>query len=115
MDIQGAFRGFDTARFLKSTLAELIFGNENIAIETGIRSDNSSVVVRAHSISSVKKGRRLNGFLESNRESETNRWLSLSHIAAPLNISDGVGNSTTQTMLSLPIPRNISRTRSEKR
>ena len=37
-------------------------------IETRIRNDNSSVVEHVHSINAVAKGRRLNGFLESNSE-----------------------------------------------
>ena len=54
--------------FLKSTLSELLFRNGNIDIETRIRNDNSSVVEHVHSINAVAKGRRLNGFLESNME-----------------------------------------------
>ena len=94
--------------------AELIFGNGHVGIETGIRNDNFSVVGSAHSINSVAKGRIANGFLESNRgESETNRWLALSRIAAALNISDEWGNLRPETKLILPISRNIFQTMSE--
>ena len=48
-------------------LYELLFGGGNISIETMIQNDNSSVVERVHSISSVAKELRLNRFLESNR------------------------------------------------
>ena len=52
--IQDAFHGYDTARFLKSLLAELLRGNENVDICTRIRNDNSIVVDRVRSINSVK-------------------------------------------------------------
>ena len=47
-------------------LAGFLFGNENIAIETRMRNENSSDVARVHSINSVAKERMPNGFLESN-------------------------------------------------
>ena len=37
-------------------------------METRIRNDNSGAVEHVHSINSATQGRRLNGFLESNRE-----------------------------------------------
>ena len=86
--IRAAFRGFDTSRRLKSMLSEMLFCSENVEIGTRIRDDNSCVVEHAHSTNSTEKDRRLNGFLESNREElQTNPWLSLSHIMGPLNIS----------------------------
>ena len=48
VDIQSAFHGFDTDRFLKSMLAELLLGNENVDIETRIRNDNSIVAEHVH-------------------------------------------------------------------
>ena len=82
-------RGSDTSRFLKSMLAELLFGNDNIGVGAMIRNDNASVVEHVHSINSVMRGRRLNVFPGSNREeSETNPLLVLSHIMGPMGISD---------------------------
>ena len=56
-EIQAVIRGFDTDPSPKCILAELLFGNGNIDIETGIRNDNAIVVARVHSINSVTKGR----------------------------------------------------------
>ena len=53
-EIQAAFFGPDTARFLKSMCAELLFVNWIIDIETRIRIDNSIVVKHVHPINSVK-------------------------------------------------------------
>ena len=61
-EIQAAFYGFDTARFLKNLVAELLFGNEGLDIETIAIDYNSSVVERVRSINSVKSERRLNSF-----------------------------------------------------
>ena len=38
--IKASMHGCDTARFLKSTLTELVSGNGNIDVETRIRNDN---------------------------------------------------------------------------
>ena len=46
------------------------------------------------------KERRLNGFLESNREgSGANLWLALSHIMGPLNISEEMAKTSARTNL----------------
>ena len=90
-EIQAAFRGLDTPRFLKSTLSEFLFGNGSIEIETRIRNDNSSDVEHVHPIKSVTQERRLNGTRERNREEYgTKPRLALSHITPPppLNITD---------------------------
>ena len=60
--MQAAFHGSDTVRFPESALCELLFGNGEIAIDTGIRSDKSIDVDHVHSINSVTEGRRLNVF-----------------------------------------------------
>ena len=115
MGVQVAFRGFYTARFLKSMLGELFTGSGNVDIETRVRSDNSSVVENAQPTNTVTKNRRLNGLLESNREElETDRFLGLSHIAGPLNISGEMAKSTPQTQLILLLFRNICHTVSGK-
>ena len=104
-----------TARFVKSMSAGLMFGNENAQIETGMRNDNSSAVDHVHSIRSVTKDRRSNGFLESNREElETNSWWALSHITGPLNFPDEMAKSATRNKLILSLPRNISQSASGK-
>ena len=53
-----AFRGGDTARFLKSMLR----GVSIWEWESRYRNDNPGFVEHVHSINSVTKGRRLNGF-----------------------------------------------------
>ena len=60
-EIEAAFRGFDTSRFLKSMISELTYGNENVDISTRIRNGNPRVVEHARSINSVTKGRRFDG------------------------------------------------------
>ena len=108
------FRGFDAARFLKSALEELLFGNENVDIETRIRNDNSSVVAHVHSIGPIAKERGFDGFLERNREDlGANPWLALSHIMRPLNISGELAKSTTRMKLILLSPQNIPQTVSD--
>ena len=62
------FHGLYRALFLKSMLSELLDVDENVDIVARIRNDNSSVVDHVHSIKSVTRGRRLDGFLETNRE-----------------------------------------------
>lgn len=53
------YHGFDAPNSLKSSLAELLFGISNVGGKTKVRNDNSGVVERVHSISSVTKERRL--------------------------------------------------------
>ena len=79
-------------------------------METRIRNDNSGAVEHVHSINSATQGRRLNGFLESNREGEEggNQRLALSRIMGPLNISDAVKKKTTRSKLIL-LSRNTPR------
>ena len=114
-EIQSAFRGFDTARFVKSTLSGLICGNENVAIETRMRNGKPIVVEHLRSINPITKERRQNGSRESNIEKlEANPWLALSHIEGPLNIPDEMPKSATQTKLILQIFRNISQTVSDE-
>ena len=65
-EIRDAFHVLDTARYLKSLVYAVLFGNENIYIETRIRNDNASFVDHAHSLNSATKERWLIGRLESN-------------------------------------------------
>ena len=68
-EIQDSHRGLDNDRFLKSSLEDLLlFGNENVVIETRMRKDNPGVAQQVLSINSVTKERRLSGCLDSNRE-----------------------------------------------
>ena len=60
-EIQDAFPGFDTARFLKRSPSGLLFRNGNVDIATGIRYDNSIVVGNVRAITSVTKGRWVKG------------------------------------------------------
>ena len=66
-EIQAAYHGFDTSRYLKSTISELLFGNGNISIGAMVRNDSSSVVEHVYPINSAAQGRMSNGALESNR------------------------------------------------
>ena len=71
----------EMTRFLKSLLERLLFGCANFDISTRIRNGNSSFIEHARSINSITAERRLNGFLESNREEiGINEWSALSHI-----------------------------------
>ena len=47
------FYGFDTARFPKEMLAELLFGNVGCSISTYVRNDNSDAVYRMESTNTV--------------------------------------------------------------
>ena len=115
VEIQSALRGFDTARFLKNTLAVPLIGYANIELWPRIRNGNPSVVERVNSINSVAKGRMSGGFLESNREGiGTYPRLALSRIAGPLNISDEMTISTTHAKFNFLLSRNISQTMGEK-
>ena len=61
-EIHDVLPGFDTARFLRSTLTEFLLGSGVVAIDTRIRNDNLSVVEHVHPANSVTKQRRPNGF-----------------------------------------------------
>ena len=54
---------------LKGILAELLFGNIGVVIPTYVRNDNSDAAYRSDYVNTVENGKRLNGFLESNRGS----------------------------------------------
>ena len=100
--IQDARRGFDTTRFVKSSPAELLLGNENVDVGTIIRNDNSIVVEHVHSVNSIAEERMLGGLLERNREEvDLNTWLAPVRITGGLNISDDITKSATQTKLSM--------------
>ena len=89
--MQAASHAGDTDRLVKSFLAVLFFGNENVDIDTGIRNDNPIAVLRGHSIKSVTMARGVRGFLGSNSEDlDINKWMALSHIMVGLTISDGL-------------------------
>ena len=92
--IQAAFRGFDTARFLKSTIVGL-YGNWDVDIETGVRNDNPIVLEHVRPTNSVTKGSSLNGFLKSNNEPCNNPRLALSRIICGLDTSDEMAKTTT--------------------
>ena len=75
------FYGFDKASVMKGILAELVFANTWGGIPTYVRSDKSTVVYRVESPNTAANGKRLNGFLESNREElDRNNWLSIGYI-----------------------------------
>ena len=80
-EIQAVFYGFDMARMLEDLMAELLFGNIGVGIPTFARNDNSTVVYQVGSVNAVTNEKRLNNFLERNREElEKNNWLSMGYI-----------------------------------
>ena len=44
VELQAAFYGFDTTLFLNSLLSELLFGDEGVDIDAGVKNDNASVL-----------------------------------------------------------------------
>ena len=101
VEIQAAYRGFDTSRFVKSALSEIMSGNENVEIVARIRNDNPSVVEHVRSINSVSKARRLNGFIEINRNGlGANLRLALSNIMGALNMSGEIAKQRPGINLS---------------
>ena len=71
-------------------LAELKFGNMGAEMPTYYRNDNSDAVCQADSVNTSPGGKRLNGFLESNREAlEQNEWLIVGYIPGGINATDG--------------------------
>ena len=72
-------------------LAELLFGNVGCSINTYVRNDNSDAAFHMDSVNIAANGKRLNGFLESNREELLlNPWLGVGYIPGELNTSDGL-------------------------
>ena len=75
------FYGSEMARILKGILSELLFGDIGAGIPTYVRSDNSTVVYQVDSANIATDGKRLNGFLESNRdELEQNNWMIIGYV-----------------------------------
>ena len=54
-EIQALFYGFDTARFIKEMLSELLFGNVGCSINTYVRNDNSDAVYHVDSMNTVTR------------------------------------------------------------
>ena len=95
--------------FRKEYVTRVTYWIGNVAVESGIRNDNSRVLEHVHSIKLVTKERRSIGFLGSNRvDPGKNPWLALSHIAGPVNISDEMAQSTAHKHLITLLGRNIS-------
>ena len=97
-EIQSLFYGFDMARMMHGLLAELIFGNMGTGIPTYARNDNA--VYQVDSVNTATKEKRLNLFLESNREAlEQNEWLGVGYIHGVINTSDGLAESISSVAL----------------
>ena len=89
-------------------LAELLFGNVGCSINTYVRNDNSDAVYHMESMNTVTNEKRLNGFLESNREELLlNPWLGVGYIPGDLNTSDGMTKSMSSVNLRSLIAENI--------
>ena len=102
--------GFDMARMLKVLLAGLMFGNVGVEIPTYVRNDNSDAVYRADSVNTATNEKRLNGFLESNREAlEKNDWLSVGYIPGDANTSDGVTKAMSSSTMRDLVTHNTCR------
>ena len=81
-------------------LAELLFGNVGCSINTYVGNDNSDAVYHMDSMNTVANEKRLNGFLESNREQLLlNPWLGVGYIPGELNTSDGLAKSMNSANL----------------
>ena len=106
--VQAVF-GFDVARMLKGLLSEILFGNKGVKIPTYVRNDNSTAVYQVDSANTVTNAKRLNNFLESNREElENTDWLSSGYIPGAANTSDGLTKSMTGAKLRRLFNENIS-------
>ena len=109
-EIHSAFRGFDTARFLKKSSSGVFFRNAGVGVETSGRVDSSRVVEKVHAINSVSHGRSLLSFLESNREEiNLDRRLTFSRIPGAISTADELQISTSQFKLITLHTMNISR------
>ena len=63
------------ARMSKSLLAGLMFWNIGMEIPTYVRGDNSDALYQVDSVNTATNEKRLNGFIERNREEiEQNNW-----------------------------------------
>ena len=81
-------------------MAELLFGNVGCSINTYVRNDNSDAVYHTDSMNTVTNEKRLNGFLESNREELLlNPWLGVGYIPGELNTSDSMTKSMSSVNL----------------
>ena len=69
---------FGNARFLRSILDELLFGNDGVCIYTRAQNDISSDVGHVNSANSVARAERLYSSPESNRGVlYLNKWIGL--------------------------------------
>ena len=80
-----------------------------------MRNDNSTVVYQVGSVNTVTNEKRLNNFLESNREGlENTERLSIGYIPGWINTSDGLIKSTTGVKLRRLLNGNIFQIVTEK-
>ena len=80
---QAVLYGFDMARMSKGLMGAVLFGNIGAGIPTFARNDNSKAVYQAVSVNTVTNKKRINNFLERNREElerERNNWLIIGYI-----------------------------------
>ena len=95
---------------LNGLLAELTFGNIGVEIPTYVRNDNSDALHHADSVNTATNEKRLNGFLESNREAlEKNDWLSVGYIPGDANTSDGVTKAMSSSTMRDLVTHNTCR------
>ena len=115
--IRALFYGFDMARMLKILLSELTFANIGVSIPTYVRSDNSDAVRQVDSVNTATNGKRLNGFLESNRggELEKNGLLSVGYIPGVMDTSDGLTKSMSSANMRNLLTRNTMRIVTEEK
>ena len=95
---------------LKGMLAELTFGNMGVETPTYVRNDNPDALYQVEFVITATKEKRLNGFLESNREGlERNNWLIVGYIPGNINTSDGMTESLSSAHLRYLLATNIAR------
>ena len=107
---------FDMARMLKGLLDELTFGNMVVEIPTYVRNDNSDASYHVDAVNTVTNEKRLNGFLESNREElGRNNWLIVGYNPGNINTSDGLAASLSSANLRNLLENSIFRISTEGR
>ena len=113
-EIHAAFYGFDMDGALKGLLTELLFGNIGVAIPTYVRSNNSTVVHQIDSAGAVTNAKRLNRFLESDREEiEQNDRRIIGYIPGGLNTAGELANAKPSKILRMLLNGNIFQTVAE--
>ena len=115
-EIKALSYAFDVTRMLNGILEELLYGNIGVRMPTYVRNDNSAVAYQVDSANTATNEKRINGFLESNRdELEQNKWLSAGYIHGDINTSDVWTKSLSSVKLGNLLDCNMFRIVTEER